>query len=201
MKKNTLLQYALVCGLLAVLCAKLYSDVIDGPTEFLEQIRNPLASVWQKFLPPFSLSDSKLNAIVKCDPVYSRGLHGYPRSTGMMKGICDTVTIAVQLTIRGATPYVLNGNSPSDWFAPRLYSTTSDIIHDAPAVDSVDLGYRQRGWLGLSGLTTMPDTLNSDAPSIQLLYDVWDIPEGLWVLTVGTTSKTPNWTVPIGLDS
>lgn len=173
------------------LASLLLSDEYGGPTDYFSRIRDPLSSIWQRHLPPFFLSNSNLNASIVCEPIYSRGLMGYPGSGGLMKGICDTVSIIVQFTNRSDSPYVFAGKTPSEWFMPELHHTIADIVHDTPVVDTTALYYATRTWTGILGNIPMPDTLHSKSPPVRLVYDVSDIPLGKWVVTLAPTNKAP----------
>jgi hypothetical protein len=192
MKNTTILALATFSIALAFSEFIVRADILDGPTKYLSQIRDPHASVWMSYLPPFSLSDSLLNTTVICEPVFSRGLLGYPERSGFVKGIADTVSIVVQFNNRSDTPYVISGTNPEDWFAPQLHRTTMNIVKDAPVVDSTELHYVPRLWLGILGQTSMPDTLYPNSPPVQLVYDVSNIPLGVWVLSLASTNKTPS---------
>lgn len=167
------------------------ADINNGPVSYFSRIRDPQANVWKSYLGTTYNSKTLLNAHTICEPYFSRGLLGYPSSTGFRKGLCDTLTIKVMFTHRADTPYVWNGSDPSKWFVPRLHRTTADIIHDAPVVDTTELAYSVRCWMHRQWVIPTPTLFSKDSGNIVLLYDVTNIPEGVWVLSLGLTEDAP----------
>lgn len=153
----------------------------------------PQRKVWRNLLPPVRLNNSALNACVRANEFYAPSMLRYPRSSSLMMGICDTLEIKVQFINRTDSSIVLIGENPHEWFAPRLYKTTMNIVSDAPVIDSTKLSYSVQACVDSLDPFNPQDTILPGNQSHVIAYNVWGLPEGVWVLALGTTSKTPGY--------
>lgn len=148
---------------------------------------------WQTMLPRKAVENNKVNAMIRFENEDAITILNYPATTALIAGIHDTLMIEVQFLNRTDTNIVLTGENLHEWFAPRLYRTTMDIVNDVPVIDSIDMHYATETCVDSLDFFNPPDTILAGNQSHIIAYNVWGFPEGVWVLTLGTTSKTPEY--------
>lgn len=150
-------------------------------------------NTWESQLLVQGLSLAKLNAVVRYVYPYSTDFAHYPRATTMIAGICDTNFISIQFVNMTDSIYVLPGDDVYEWFQPLLHKPDMNIVNDAPVADSSILRFAARPCTEFLDPFNPPDTILAKNQSHEIAFDVWNIPEGVWVLSIGTTSKTPDY--------
>ncbi|MCB9357915.1 MAG: hypothetical protein H6506_02260 [Calditrichaeota bacterium] len=85
----------------------------------------------------------------------------------------------------------MNGIDLHTWFAPRLHKTTANIVTGAPTFDSTDVSYDAQLCFDSLDLFNPPKTILAGNQSHVIAYDVWDLPEGVWVFSLAPTNKFP----------
>jgi hypothetical protein len=121
---------------------------------------------------------------------------GYPMRTSLVMGISDTTTIEVWFEKRQGGGYPIGSLSPETWFTPVIYPRGWDRRKMPTIGDSSTFHSRFKFWVDIhKERISKPDTIPQGGlgvNTIQLLYEVWGIPPGRYLLTMKETSLAPN---------
>jgi len=119
---------------------------------------------------------------------------GYPMHSSRIVGVSDTAVISVRFEKRQGGSYNIASANPETWFTPILYALGADRRKMPPIADASNFQYQFLYWTDGNRRVTKPTAippLLSGNKVYYLIYKVWGIPQGRYLLTMKTTTYAP----------
>ncbi len=122
--------------------------------------------------------------------------HGYPLRSVLFKGLHDTFRVSIGFNNYSGQDFSLTSSSPETWFKPRVFQIGDHAESGTPFLDSLQLGFRIRGWYyGVGKKVPPPTKLPAErkwGDADNLIMEVWNLPAGNYCLCIDTTKEVPS---------